>query len=99
VHYVTSLTCRHTQACDVQLLIGYDSIRSAINCILLVSCFKTPIQLKALPSVITSIKSRRIRWAGHVALVKKRRMIIAFWWESQKERDVNWENYIKINHK
>jgi hypothetical protein len=26
-------------------------------------------------------------------------MLIAFWWESQKERDVNWENYIKINDK
>jgi hypothetical protein len=35
------------------------------------------------PSIIRIIKSRRMRWAEHVA----RRMHIGFWWESQKERD------------
>jgi hypothetical protein len=37
------------------------------------------------PSIIRKIKSRRMRWAGHVA-----RMHIAYWWESQMERD-HWE--------
>jgi hypothetical protein len=33
------------------------------------------------------IKSRRMRWAGHVALMGGRRgMHIGYWWESQKER-------------
>jgi hypothetical protein len=30
-------------------------------------------------------KSRRIRWAGHVALMGTRGMHIGYWWESQKE--------------
>jgi hypothetical protein len=33
------------------------------------------------------IKSRRKRWAGHVALMERRGMHIGYWWESQKERD------------
>jgi hypothetical protein len=35
------------------------------------------------------MKSRRIRWAGHVARVWRRRRRIhrEFWWESQKKRD------------
>jgi hypothetical protein len=33
------------------------------------------------------IKSRRMRWAGHVAQMGRRGMHIGYWWESQKERD------------
>jgi hypothetical protein len=33
------------------------------------------------------IKSRRMRWAGHVARMGEKRMHVGFWWESQKERD------------
>jgi hypothetical protein len=34
------------------------------------------------------IKSRRMRWAGHVARMgRRRRMHIGIWWESRKERD------------
>jgi hypothetical protein len=33
------------------------------------------------------IKSRRMRWAGHVARMGRRGMHIGYWWESQKERD------------
>jgi hypothetical protein len=38
-------------------------------------------------SIIRIIKSRMIRWAGHVAGMGKREMRISYWWESQRERD------------
>jgi hypothetical protein len=41
-------------------------------------------------SVIRVIKSRRMKWAGHVARMGRRGMHIRYWWESQNERD-NWE--------
>jgi hypothetical protein len=41
------------------------------------------------------IKSRRIRWVGHVACMEGRRMQIGFCWESQKER-CRWEDNIKM---
>jgi hypothetical protein len=39
------------------------------------------------PSIIRIIKSRRIRWAGHVARMGRRVTLIDYWWESQRERD------------
>jgi hypothetical protein len=39
------------------------------------------------PNVIRIIKSRRMRWAGHVARMRVKGMHIGYWWESQKERD------------
>jgi hypothetical protein len=41
------------------------------------------------PSIIRVIKSRRMRWAEHVARMGRRTM--GYWWESQKERD-RWED-------
>jgi hypothetical protein len=40
------------------------------------------------PSIIRKIKSRRMRWAGHVALMGEgqRGMHVGYWRESQKER-------------
>jgi hypothetical protein len=43
--------------------------------------------LYSSPSVIRMLKSRRMRWAGHVAQIGQRKMHIGHWWESQKERD------------
>jgi hypothetical protein len=39
------------------------------------------------PSIIRVIKSRRMRWAGHVARMGRSGMHIGYWWESQKEMD------------
>jgi hypothetical protein len=43
--------------------------------------------LYSSPSIIRIIKSRRMRWAGHVARMGKRGTRINYWWESQRERD------------
>jgi hypothetical protein len=39
------------------------------------------------PKILRMIKSRMMRWAGHVARMGRRGMHIRYWWESQKERD------------
>jgi hypothetical protein len=43
--------------------------------------------LYSSPSMIRVIKSRRMRWVGHVERMGRRGMHIEFWLESQKERD------------
>jgi hypothetical protein len=47
--------------------------------------------LYSSPSVIRLIKSRMMRWKGHVARMGRRGMHVGYWWESQKETD-NWED-------
>jgi hypothetical protein len=43
--------------------------------------------LYSSPSIIRIIKSRRMRWLGHVARMGRRRgTLIDYWWESQRER-------------
>ena len=39
------------------------------------------------PNIICMIKSRRIRWAGHVACMGDRRVHTGFWWGDLRERD------------
>jgi hypothetical protein len=43
--------------------------------------------LYSSPNIIRIMKSRRMRWAMHVARMGRRRMHISYWWESQKETD------------
>jgi hypothetical protein len=43
--------------------------------------------LYSSPSVIKTIKSRRMRWTGHVAQMGRKRKAYRTLWESQKERD------------
>jgi hypothetical protein len=43
--------------------------------------------LYSSPDIIRMKKSRRMRWAGHVARVGRRGMHTGFWRESQKERN------------
>jgi hypothetical protein len=47
--------------------------------------------LYSSPSIIRMIKSRRMRWAGHVARMGRKGMHIRYWWESQKVRD-HWDD-------
>jgi hypothetical protein len=43
--------------------------------------------LYSSPSIIRIIKSRRMRWAGHVERMGRRGTRIDYWWENQRERD------------
>jgi hypothetical protein len=43
--------------------------------------------LYSSPNIISMIKSRRMRWAGHVARMGENRNSYRILWESQKERD------------
>jgi hypothetical protein len=43
--------------------------------------------LYSSPSIIRMVKSRRMKWAEHVAGMERREMHISYWRESQKERD------------
>jgi hypothetical protein len=46
--------------------------------------------LQSSPSIIRMIKSKRVKWAGHVARWGRRGPHIGYWWESQKKTD-HWE--------
>jgi hypothetical protein len=58
--------------------------------------------LYSSPSIIRMIKSRRMRWAGHVARTRRIRMHKGFWRERQKESSPlgrfsrRWEDNIKM---
>jgi len=39
------------------------------------------------PNIVRVIKSRRMRWAGHVACIGRREAYTGFWWGNLRERD------------
>jgi hypothetical protein len=41
--------------------------------------------LYSSPSIIRRIKARRMRWARHVARMRRRGTCIGCWWEIQRE--------------
>jgi hypothetical protein len=43
--------------------------------------------LYSSPSIIRIIKSRRMKWAGHLERMGEKRNAYSYWWESQRERD------------
>jgi hypothetical protein len=43
--------------------------------------------LYSSPDIIRQVKSRLMRWAGHVARMERREKCTRFWWETPKERD------------
>jgi len=43
--------------------------------------------LYSSPNIVRVIKSRRMRWAGHVAHMGEKRGCIGSWWGNRKERD------------
>jgi hypothetical protein len=44
--------------------------------------------LYASPNIVQMIKSRRIRWAGHVERMGRGDVHTGFWWGNMKERDL-----------
>jgi hypothetical protein len=47
--------------------------------------------LYSLPNIVRVIKSRRMRWAGHVARMGKGEVLTGFWLGGPKARD-HWED-------
>ena len=45
------------------------------------------------PNIVRAIKSRRMRWAGHVARMGEERGCIGSWWGNRRERH-HWETYV-----
>ena len=43
--------------------------------------------LYSSPNIVRVIKSRRMRWAGHVMYMGEERVSIGSWWENRRERD------------
>jgi hypothetical protein len=47
--------------------------------------------LYASPSIITIIKSKRMRWAGHVAQIGRREMHVGYCGEGRR-KEIHWED-------
>ena len=52
------------------------------------------------PNIVRVIKSRRIRWAGHVALIGEERGCVGSWWGNRREgnhwRDLGVDGWITL---
>ena len=46
-----------------------------------------PSDLYSLSNIVRVVKSRRMRWAGHVAHMGEGRGVTGFWWGNLRERD------------
>jgi hypothetical protein len=62
----------------------YISLHKA-NCS--ISYLNFSIDLYSSPNIVRVIKSRKMRWAGHVARMGKGETCTEFWWGNLKERD------------
>ena len=49
-----------------------------------------PNELYSSPNIVRVIKSKRMRWAGHVARMGEERGCIGYWWGNRREGD-HWE--------
>jgi hypothetical protein len=45
------------------------------------------LNLYSSPNIIKMIKSRRTRWARHIARMGRKVTHVGYWWDSQKGRD------------
>ena len=52
--------------------------------------------LWSLFSIIRLIKSRKMRWACHVARMGERRVYTGFWWGNLRERDSGVDGRIEV---
>jgi hypothetical protein len=50
--------------------------------------------LYSSPSIIRIIKSRRMRWAGHVVRMGRRGTLIDYWWEKPEEKRQKTKTYV-----
>jgi hypothetical protein len=46
--------------------------------------------LYSLPNIVRVVKSRRMRWVGHVARMGREELCTGFWWGSLREK-TTWE--------
>jgi len=50
--------------------------------------------LYSSPNIVRVIKSRRMRWAGHVARLGEERGCIGSWWGNRREGDLGIDGWI-----